>query len=420
MIKLYSLTIRCLRCGCCFEPECSDFEAENDYDDRQMGTQIGYHWECELQCPDCRVEDTVNVNAWEYPEGIKNYDEIISTDIFDVTDWNVDVVGEGDDFDIAEEIEDECADYALDESPVFISDMQEFIDGSLKRMYEDFVDGISSQTPLTNGKCDLYFTFEKGSQDEIEYSKRKHRCLYLLRYFYSYLIEYWHLYTQISLESYKIFSIGCGCLLDLYGFLCSQKETFFEYHGIDVEDWEYRDLIPNLGPNVVFENKSLLHCLSDFQQDNLNETLGKFNVFIFPKTIEYLENDQRNDVTVLAQYVNQTIFKENTIYLILNGMEDYFEKDVERLDVLKNAFISNGFHVEKELTKSNLLPNSFYELSNWKKFPDDIKHFLSNVCEKCCVAGCSASNKPNRAPILSVNHFKYKIIKLVKDDSQCK
>ena len=179
-------------------------------------------------------------------------------------------------------------------------------------------------------------------------------------------------------------------------------------------------MIPSFGSNVIFEHKSLQQCLLDFQQDDLNETLGKFNVFIFPKTIEYLENNQRKDVSALAQCVSQTNFKEKSIYLILNGMEDFFEKDIERLDILKNAFISKGFHVEKDLAKPISMPRSFYELSQWKTFPDEIKHFLCKICEECgAIGSCSALNKPNRAPILSVDRFKYKIIKLVKNDSQC-
>ena len=448
MIRLNSLDIHCLHCDHYFNQDCSDFEADNDYDNRQMGTQIGYHWECELQCPDCDAEGTINVDAWEYPLGIIDYHEGRSSGELEVAEYDIDLLQESDDDESVDDSEEEqdysqhsvtrpsipattyllhnvhpSADISMPSVQgsvgKMIPDMGAFLNQSIQRIYDDFIQIISRSSPLENQKCSLYFTFVKGDPDEIKYSKKEHQQLYLLRYFYAYLIEYWYLYSKISLKSYNIFSIGCGCFADLYGFLYAMdSNTTYSYYGIDCEDWPYKDLLPNPYMHGIFEKKSLSTCIADFQKQGLNETLGNFNVFIFPKTIEYLENEWVNDVTALAKCIKQANLKNKTIYLILNGMEDLFEKDVERLDILKDAFISKGFYVEKELTKPNLLPNSFYELSKWKKFPDDIKHFLSKVCEKCYMAsGCSASNKPNRAPILSVDHFQYKIIKLVKNDS---
>lgn len=449
MIRLNSLDIHCLHCDHYFNQDCSDFEADNDYDNRQMGTQIGYHWECELQCPNCGAEDTVNVDAWEYPLGFIDYHEGRSSGELEVAEYDIDLLQESDEESVDNPEEEQgCLPHSVTRPSIptatyllhnthpgvgnstasvqstvggVIPDMGSFLNQSLQRIYDDFTSAINLKSPLENQKCLLYFTFVKGDPDEIKYSKKEHQQLYLLRYFYAYLIEYWYLYSKISLKSYNIFSIGCGCFIDLYGFLCAKDcKTTYEYYGIDCEDWPYKDLLSNSYMHGKFEKKSLSTCLVDFQKQGLDETLGNFNVFIFPKTIEYLENEWVNDVTALAKCIKQANLKNKTIYLMLNGMEDLFEKDVERLDVLKDAFISKGFYAEKELTKPNLLPNSFYELSKWKKFPDDIKHFLSKICEKSCmVGGCSALNKPNRAPILSVDHFQYKIIKLVKNDSQC-
>jgi hypothetical protein len=392
MIRLNSLTIRCLQCGCYFEHDCSDFESDDDCDERQMGTQIGYHWECELQCPDCDAEGTINVDAWEYPLGIIDYHEGRSSGELEVAEYDIDLLQESDDDESVDDSEEEqdysqhsvtrpsipattyllhnvhpSADISMPSVQgsvgKMIPDMGAFLNQSIQRIYDDFIQIISRSSPLENQKCSLYFTFVKGDPDEIKYSKKEHQQLYLLRYFYAYLIEYWYLYSKISLKSYNIFSIGCGCFADLYGFLCAMdSNTTYSYYGIDCEYWSYKDLLPNPYMHGIFEKKSLSTCIADFQKQGLNETLGNFNVFIFPKTIEYLENEWVNDVTALAKCIKQANLKNKTIYLILNGMEDLFEKDVERLDILKDAFISKVFYVEKELTKPNLLPNSFYEL----------------------------------------------------------
>ena len=188
MIRLNSLTIRCLQCGCYFEHDCSDFESDDDCDERQMGTQIGYHWECELQCPDCDAEGTINVDAWEYPLGIIDYHEGRSSGELEVAEYDIDLLQESDDDESVDDSEEEqdysqhsvtrpsipattyllhnvhpSADISMPSVQgsvgKMIPDMGAFLNQSIQRIYDDFIQIISRSSPLENQKCSLYFTF---------------------------------------------------------------------------------------------------------------------------------------------------------------------------------------------------------------------------------------------------------------------
>ena len=453
MIRLNSLTIRCLQCGCYFEHDCSDFESDDDCDERQMGTQIGYHWECELQCPDCDAEGTINVDAWEYPLGIIDYHEGRSSGELEVAEYDIDLLQESDDESVDNpEKKQGCLPHSVTRPGIptttyllynthpgvgnstasvqssvggVIPDMGSFLNQSLQRIYDDFTSAINLKSPLENQKCLLYFTFVKGDPDEIKYSKKEHQQLYLLRYFYAYLIEYWYLYSKISLKSYSIFSIGCGCFIDLYGFLCIKDcKTAYEYYGIDCEDWPYKDLLSNPYMHGKFEKKSLSTCLVDFQKQGLDETLGKINVFVFPKTIEYMEDDDKgiHDISALAQCIEKTFFASSKIYLILNGMDSNFKDDEDRLDILRKSFMAIGYNSIETKYESSVFPQYFYQFFSGGLFIDGLlRTNIKNFCT-CCSnhVGCIVNKKPKTSPIFETKYFHCKIIELVKYDSQCK
>lgn len=456
MLKLNSITVHCTHCDELFDVDCSDYEAETDSEERNMGAQISYCWTCECECPNCQQQGDVEIEAWEYPIGIKDYEEPHSTDDFEVIDSDIDVeekIDDEDPFDYdstfqtpqnastISELEDNNSQETSDGNSLSsccelnpptsmhykqdgsystymlssynLGDIQVFINNCMERIYKDYISNLSSGNTFIHGKCDSFFTFEKNDPDEIKYSKHNHQQLYLLRYFYSYLIEYRYLYNQLDLNELKVFSIGCGCFLDLYGLLFAIKEgTYFSYYGIDVEDWQYKDLVSDLTMRSLFEQKTLGTCLADFSKTGLNESLGSFNVFIFPKTIEYMENSNTKEISALAAYVKKTTFKEDVIYLILNGMEQLFQEDIDRLDILKNAFCQIGYKVREESQKPANFSSSFYRLSGLKKFPDEKMDFLKDICSKCSNKGCSSPKKPSKSPILNTNSFNYKIIRL--------
>ena len=437
MIRLNSLDIHCLHCGHYFNQDCSDFEADNDYDDRQMGTQIGYHWECELQCPNCGAEDIVNVDAWEYPLGFIDYHEGRSSGELEVAEYDIDLLQESDEESVDNpEQEQGCLPLSVTRPSIptttyllhnthpsvgrstpaiqgvvgkMIPDMGTFLNQSLQRIYDDFISAINLNSPLEGQKCSLYFTFVKGDPDEIKYSKKEHQQLYLLRYFYAYLIEYWYLYSKISLskislKSYNIFSIGCGCFVDLYSFLCAKDcKTIYKYYGIDCEDWPYKDLVSNSYAHGIFEKKSLSTCIAEFQKQGLNETLGKINVFVFPKTIEYMEDDAENihDISALALCIEKTCFASSKIYLILNGMDSNFKEDENRLDILRRSFMAIGYNSIETKYESSVFPQYFYQFFSGGLFIDGLlRTNIKNFCT-CCSnhVGCNVNKKPKTSPI---------------------
>ena len=86
-----------------------------------------------------------------------------------------------------------------------------------------------------------------------------------------------------KIESLKVLSFGCGCGLDFYGLyfarkICDMVQFPVFYRGIDLVEWEYRDLIKiqrNL--HAQFFYRDIAGIPSD--------SLKKCNVFVFPKSL---------------------------------------------------------------------------------------------------------------------------------------
>ena len=47
-----------------------------DVDERNMGSEIAYEWEEHLNCPICQADVFIICRLWEYPAGVKNYEEV--------------------------------------------------------------------------------------------------------------------------------------------------------------------------------------------------------------------------------------------------------------------------------------------------------------------------------------------------------
>lgn len=68
--------IECKRCGKSFLIDASDLGVDQvGSDERQMGAEIFYAGEVELECPTCRNEIKVSYEASEYPVGMPNYSD---------------------------------------------------------------------------------------------------------------------------------------------------------------------------------------------------------------------------------------------------------------------------------------------------------------------------------------------------------
>lgn len=317
----------------------------------------------------------------------------------------------------------ECKINVLRHSPFSPSNLhiQTFINDSLTKIYNEFFLESQKKNFRLNGRCVLNFNFIPDSLDEIDYSRRDVQQLYLLCYFYAYFLQYKHLYSQIELDLYNIFSVGCGSLLDYYGFrYAKNNDVSYNYYGIDQYYWYYRDLISN--SNVESYNKSLSQCISDFKQDGFNNNLGKFNVFVFPKSIEYLENDENgiHELSQLAKAISKTEFEHDKIYVILNGMDNDIEDDEKKLGLIIEAFTSKDYTLKEPITSYNGEGKGLNVVCGDSDlhYPENIKNLLSLICD-CCANKDSCPNYGNlkKIPMLKANYFKYRIAELVKEKS---
>ena len=72
--------IACKKCGHSFHIDAADMDLEQvGVDERQMGAEIFYSGEVELNCPKCRNLIEVSYEASEYPVGVPNYNETNAT-----------------------------------------------------------------------------------------------------------------------------------------------------------------------------------------------------------------------------------------------------------------------------------------------------------------------------------------------------
>lgn len=297
--------------------------------------------------------------------------------------------------------EDEEDDY--DEYVNQVSDsieIQGFVDAFLRIVKKDFVVFLNGRKKDGVRLCDVNIDF----RGNVQYDRKEIQQYYFLRYFYAYFLEYHYIYKMTRLSNYNVLSIGCGPYVDLISlyYAVGKNENRIKYFGIDPVDWEYK---------ASFENAfSCSYC-----HGTLDEYLGMFdigehNVFIFPKSMEYL------DLTFLKEKIRKTNFRENVIYLILNGMDSKSDLDERKFDSLKDVFRRIGYVKTEERKKNEGFVERFEELPENIKYSDC--HWLKEL-SKYCVHGtiCQDEDCPlNRYPILKTKSFNYKIYRLEKYD----
>ena len=380
----------------------SDFHPLEDYSPFSIQPEFKT---ASIKCSKCGKEGTITI-CWKHIARHDGVNDVLSPSDLTITN----------DFHIIESNIDISNDSTFGTTSL---NTQSFINDNLEKIYNEFFLESQQKNFYLNNKCALNFTFEQDAHNNIDYSRRDVQQLYLLYYFYAYFLQYKHLYSQIELESYKIFSIGCGSLLDYYGFRHSKKDDVSHcYYGIDPYYWCYRDLIPN--QNIAIRNKSLADCVKDFKSTGLNKTLGLFNVFIFPKSIEYLENNEKgiHELSLLADVIKETAFKNDKIYLILNGMDYDIEKDEEKLGLIISAFTNSGFVLNSPILRYDGEKCGLNVVcgDNTLQYPTQIQDLLKKICNYCTNRGaCPFHNTLKSDPMLSARYFKYRIVELVKE-----
>ena len=275
-----------------------------------------------------------------------------------------------------------------------------------------FIDECNSQKkPL----CDLRIDWK-----DPHYEKKELQYLYMLRYFYAYLLEFKWLFNYVELDYFNVFSIGCGAYVDLLGLFTSHKsyEKNVTYCGIDPVDWEYRDFIKSTLPHNYEINFQQQRFEDYVGMPDGKNVLGRANVIIFPKSIEYM------DTSAWAKIVEETDFQEKTIYLIMNAMDFDYKNDVYKIDYLAKLLETKVYNVCDNKEKSEFVPQWFCQFPESPEYPHDISDSWLFKLPSQCISYTQCTNedcylKKFNSPIYSTSSFQYKIVKLVKNDSQC-
>ena len=73
------IQVKCKKCGTINTIDSTDLdEPDTSSDERNMGYEIAYYWEYEFNCSNCGNTLEIKPSAFEYPEGILNYEEVES------------------------------------------------------------------------------------------------------------------------------------------------------------------------------------------------------------------------------------------------------------------------------------------------------------------------------------------------------
>ena len=284
--------------------------------------------------------------------------------------------------------------------------MQHFINKYLYDINQDFYAEVKKIKKNGGTLCSsLNYSFQNPAS--INYSDTLFQLHYLLRFAYAYILEYHFLYSKLHLDHYNVFSIGCGSLLDFYGLYFAKQNEKIAYYGIDACKWVHQQTL--LAKKQHFDNLDLSNCLQKKAKH-----ISKFNVFVFPKSIDSLA---QSDVQNLIKYIKSNNFSNKDIYLILNGMEDNFSKDLAIFDSVKDAFISNNYKITEMFEKTSDFPKTFIEL------PEKTELTLDLILYKLRSMMCGTRRKPqgcvgikkcsiDKSPILTTKSFNYKIYRL--------
>lgn len=285
----------------------------------------------------------------------------------------------------------------------------------MKKFISDFMDEVFTEfTSSIDGKCLCELKNNRYDNRSCpDYNVLNEQLFYLLRYFPAYLCEYKYLYSKIirtkDLDSYNVLSIGCGSAIDYYGlYLATGKEIdSICYKGIDLVDWKYRKSLGNGSFSCINQNVSEL----DFSQNTT------FNILFFPKSLSEIAE---SDFKIFLRSIEQGVFSSNIVYFVSSTMDSGFIHDQRKYELVRDAFIKNGFRCENYKTTQEIKDKrAFVYLDPEFEYPDPIKKYMLELNEKCPTYSSTGKNCDNtcksqlaRFPILKTTHMSYQINKL--------
>ena len=237
--------------------------------------------------------------------------------------------------------------------------------------------------------------------------------LYLLRYAYAYLAEYYYMYgylmERFGGNRWNVLSIGAGCGLDYYGayFSVGTRLESLNYIGIDRINWLDQQQL----------GKFRIH-INEIENVDFN-IYADANVIIFPKSICELSETSYGRFSTAIQ--NRT-FNGNRILLVSSQRSTYIDNDHRRFYMLVDQFAGSGYTPRQfPVVRAPEGSRYFYDVVGFC-IPDGIRCFLENLADRCpnidnCPCGngrgqCDTRNQLNRAPMYSTNYmnFEYAVL----------
>ena len=275
----------------------------------------------------------------------------------------------------------------------------DFIENVLSNFYSSF---CSEKDWCTVSESNPHINF---------YGKPAYQKLYALKYIPAYYFEYCILAEKLNdrlkkndIDTVSIASFGCGLTPCYYALLHNLDDVDFIYHGYDAYEWNTRNLMPKPDCNFNFHLKTVAK-LNKFD-------VGKYDVFIFPKSIGDINDSNPNAINHLAEIISST--EKDRIYF-LNSFVSKSKQNISHVSLFKqihDSLISAGFSTEDKYGKS------FYKGNNLgqglkgidRKFTYNDSYFIHcQDQDKSCV-DCTVVKRP----ILKNNFMCYQILEYTR------
>lgn len=238
-----------------------------------------------------------------------------------------------------------------------------------------------------------------GNYDDEIYQK-----IYALKYLPAYYFEYCILANALlkrlnknNTTDINIASMGCGLYPDYFALLHNLTGINFNYYGYDVCRWETRKLLPEGNDNLYLASRSVDHISA--------KLLGKFDVFIFPKSISDIE--QSSDIKQFAQDIAKT--KKRKLYFLnsyVNTSYDQPSVHVKIFEHIHNELIRHDFQTTDDHNVTQYMGNAKTGLKAIDArfdYPNECKALCSEKENECeCKVGDS--------PILTNKYLDYQIL----------
>lgn len=281
--------------------------------------------------------------------------------------------------------------------------LEHFLTIFLNKCFKDFIKSIEETSE--EDICQLQQAFSKAWGPI--YSSKLHRSFYFIKYAVPYCIEYREIYRTIldselfyNATSISVLSIGCGAMLDFIGFIYALREinphSTWAYHGIDIVDWECKEISNVSSANIKFTCKGI----GNISTEELN---NHYDIIIFPKSISDIPP---TEINTFISSLHKNILP-NTLILVLSKRgrsstdNDYMDKICDSIKsyyeyntLQKNSILGEGcIEIGKmKKTFTELLPFKFSKKID--KIQSDISSYLRKITdrEQCsieCRKGCS-------------------------------